>query len=104
MLKKVRQGAVLACAVFLAGCATTGGRNYQTDIDALNARVTALQGQLASKDQEIAALQSQVSDQRMAKDAAETAMRKTEEDRRDLADQLRSAQAKKAAAVPSDLK
>ena len=47
MLKKVQQGAVLACAVLLAGCATTGGRNYQTDIDALNARVTALQGQLA---------------------------------------------------------
>ena len=104
MLKKFQKGAVAACAVFLAGCATTGGRNYQTDIDALNARVTALQGQLASKDQEISALQSQVSDQSMAKDAAEAAMRKADDERRALAEQLRSAEAKKAQAYPSDLK
>ena len=104
MLKKVQQGAILACAVLLAGCATTGGRSYQTDIDALNARVTALQGQLTSKDQEIAALQSQVSDQSMAKDAAEAAMRKADEERRALNEQLRSAEANKAKAYPSDLK
>ena len=62
-------------ALFLSGCATTGGRNYQTDIDALNARVSAMQGQLAEKDQEISALKTKVDDERMAREAAETALR-----------------------------
>ena len=104
MFKGVPRWAVLACAVFLAGCATTGGRNYQTDIDALNAKVTALQGQLAAKDQEITHLQAQVSDQRMASDAAQTAMRKAEDDKRELEERLRDAESKKAKAIPSDLK
>ena len=97
MLRKVREWGLLACAVLLAGCATTGGRNYQTDIDALNARVTVLQGQLAAKDEEISSLQTQVSDQRMASDAAQTAMRKAEDDKRALEERLRKA-------APSDLK
>ena len=104
MFKRAQGLAVLAGAVLLAGCATTGGRNYQTDIDALNARVTALQGQLAAKDQEISTLQSQISDQRMASDAAQTAMHKAEDDKRALEQQLRDAESKKAKAVPSDLK
>ena len=97
MFKGDPRWAVLACAVFLAGCATTGGRKYQTDIDALNAKVTALQGQLAAKDQEITHLQAQISDRRMADDAAQMAMRKAEDDKRALEQRLNKA-------VPSDLK
>ena len=90
-------------AFFLTGCATTG-RNYQTDIDSLNARVSALQGQLAEKDQEISKLQNQVNDQGMAREAAESAMKNAENERRALEAQLEAARAKKAAAVPSDIK
>ena len=42
----------------VTGCAT--GRDYQTDIDALNAKLAILQGQLSAKDGEIARLQSQL--------------------------------------------
>ena len=104
MLKKVRGWAVLTGAVLLTGCATTGVKNNQADIDALNARVTALQGQLADKDQEISKLQNQMSDERMAKDAAETALRRAEDEKRSLSDQLHSAESNKAKAYPSDLK
>lgn len=65
---------IILTSMLLAGCATTG-RNHQADIDALNARITALGGQLAAKDQEMAALQNQVSDERMAREAAESALR-----------------------------
>ncbi|MBI3252665.1 MAG: hypothetical protein HYZ52_05070 [Candidatus Omnitrophica bacterium] len=41
-----------------SGCAT--GRNYQTDIDALNAKLAALQGQLSTKDEEVTRLQNQL--------------------------------------------
>ncbi len=67
--------AIIASALFLTGCATTGGRNYQTDIDALNARVSAMQGQLAEKDQEISALKNRADDERLAREAAESALR-----------------------------
>lgn len=66
---------IVLSALFLTGCATTGGRNYQTDIDALNARVSALQGQLAEKDSEISSLKSKMDDERLAREAAETARR-----------------------------
>ena len=66
---------VVVTSLFLMGCATTGGRNYQTDIDALNARVSAMQGQLAEKDSEISTLKGQVEDERLARQAAETALR-----------------------------
>lgn len=96
--------AVLALAVLAAsGCATTG-RNYQTDIDALNARVTALQGQLAEKDQQISTLQNQMNDQQMAREAAEAALRNAENERAALSSQLSAAQSRKAASTQSDLK
>ena len=79
MLKQLRGTAVWVLALALAGCATTGNKNYQGDIDALNARLTALQGQLAEKDQEISSLQTQVADQRMAKEAAEAALSRAED-------------------------
>lgn len=55
--------------VALAGCAT--GRNYQSDIDALNSKVTAMQGQLSEKDQEIMKLQNQLSQQQASLDRSE---------------------------------
>ena len=88
-------GGILLSAFILTGCATTGNKNYQGDIDALNARLTALQGQLAEKDQEISSLQAQVSDERMAKEAAEAAMHRAE-------DNARAPQ--RASAPASDLK
>ena len=103
MLKRFRGWAVLAGAFLLTGCATTGVKTSQSDIDSLNARVTALQGQLADKDQEMAKLQNRISDERMAKDAAETALRKAEEDKRALSGQLSTASTK-AKSYPSDLK
>jgi chromosome segregation ATPase len=74
----------------MAGCAT--GRSNQADIDALNARVTALQGQLASKDQQLSTLQNQVNDERMAREAAESALRTS------------AAKSSGAQGTPSDLK
>ncbi len=66
---------IIVSSLFIMGCATTGGRNYQTDIDALNARLSAMQGQLAEKDQQISALKNSVEDERMAREAAESALR-----------------------------
>ena len=70
-------GGFLLSVVLLTGCATSG-RNYQTDIDAMNARINALQGQLAEKDQQISKLQGDLSDEQMAREAAESALKATE--------------------------
>ncbi len=67
---------IVLTSVLLAGCAT--GRSSQADIDALNARITALQGQMAAKDQENSVLKNQVDDERMAREAAEAALRSSE--------------------------
>mgnify|MGYP001617376096 CR=1 FL=1 len=101
-MKRKGLGLIALSAAMLAGCAT-GGRNYQTDIDGLNARVNALQGQLAAKDQELGQLQNEVSDQRMAREAAEAALGKAKSDLAALQDRpTTSAPSKKAYA--SDLK
>ena len=81
MSKNLRGVAVLASLILIAGCATTGP-SRQTDIDALNARVTALQGQLAEKDQEISKLKGEMEDQKKAREAAEQALQNTENDQR----------------------
>jgi chromosome segregation ATPase len=98
MLKRTMGRLLLPVVFLMAGCATTG-RNYQTDIDALNARVSALQGELAAKDQEI-------NDQRLARESAELAMRAAEDERRQLSSKLESAKAesRKAGVPASDLK
>ncbi len=49
---------VLAIAFVAAGCAS-GRTNYQSDIDAMNAKVAGLQGQLEAKNREIAGIQDQ---------------------------------------------
>ncbi len=71
---------IILTSLLLVGCATT--RNNQADIDALNARLTALQGQMASKDQEIAALQNQVNEERLSREAAESALKSADAARR----------------------
>lgn len=50
---------VCALALAVSGCATSG-RNNQTDIDALNAKVAALQGQLSQKDSQLDRLNDKV--------------------------------------------
>ena len=67
---------IAVTSLFLVGCATTTPtRNYQPDIDALNSKLSTMQGQLAEKDSEISSLKSQVEDERLARQAAETALR-----------------------------
>lgn len=63
MFRKFTSGLALVAAVFfVSGCATSG-RNYQSDIDSLNSRVSSLQRESSAKDQEISRLQSQLNDQ-----------------------------------------
>ena len=98
MLKRNVSGLLLTALVVLtAGCATTGGRSTQTDMDALNARVAALEGQLAAKDQELSSLKGQMADQSTAREAAEN-------ERKRLAAQLESAknESRKVQAPASD--
>ena len=84
MLKRIRLGtAAVIGLVLVSGCATTG-RNYQSDIDSLNSRITSLQAQLSKKDQAISKLQSQVGDQ-------ESALTRAESEKRELSDKLNSA-------------
>ena len=65
---------IVVTSLFLAGCATTPTRNYQPDIDSLNAKLSAMQGQLTEKDAEISSLKNQVEDEKLARQAAETAL------------------------------
>jgi len=88
----------------LAGCAS--GRSQQSDLDALNARVSALQGQLSAKDGEISSLQSQMNRQ-------QSSLAEVENEKRRLADRVdeltaeqaaRKVAARKIADSTSDLK
>lgn len=89
---------IVLSAVLITGCATTG-RNNQADIDAMNARITALQGQMAEKDEEISKLKNDLSDQSMAREAAESALKGAEAEKRAL--QAKSSQ---SAALAAGLK
>lgn len=75
-------GAMLMVVGVLAvsGCATTS-RSSQADLDALNSKVSTLEGQLSAKDGELSRLQSQVNDQR-------TALAQAEADKRVMGDKL----------------
>jgi|GEM_PF-3645488 len=95
---------LLGALIVLAGCATTGGRDYQSDIDMLNSRITVLQGEMASKDGEIARLQGQLAEQRAS-------LAEADSQKRDLMMQLDEARRKqelqktaRARAADSDLK
>ncbi len=84
----------------LAGCAT--GRNYQADIDALNSKISALQGQLDAKDQEVSRLQDQVNSGERRLSDSENEKRQLE---MKLENELAKARKPKAVAEPdSDLK
>lgn len=104
MSKKIGSWFLITGLLFISGCAT--GRNYQTDIDALNSRVSSLQGELSQKDQEIARLQGQMSQQ-------EAALAQADAEKRMLNDKLDATMAKmqaekarqaKQASTESDLK
>ena len=94
---------LLAVSLAVSGCATT--RNYQGDIDTLNAKVSTLEGQLSEKEAELARLQNQIRDE-------ENARRQAENEKRALSEKLEDALAERAAvkkarpvAIPdSDLK
>ena len=99
MLKRNVSGLLLTALVLMTGCATTGVRSNQTEIDAMNAKAAALQGQLTEKDRELSSLQSYLAEQRAAREAAEA-------EKQRLASQLEDAKAAsyKAKAPASDLK
>ena len=87
----------------LTGCATT--KNYQPDIDSLNARITSLQGQLSEKDQEIAKLQNQLGDQGSQLKRADSEKQALSDKLSDALSRLDNAPKKPAApAYDSDLK
>lgn len=86
----------LSIALFLcvmaAGCATS--RNYQPDIDSLNAKVESLQNQVSDKNREIGGLQDQVR-------ALQSQLEASERDKREAERRLDDAllQARKAKTV-----
>ncbi len=79
---------MIAAMLLVSGCAT--GRNYEADINALNSRLSALQGQLSAKEQEIDRLQNEMK-------ADQAARLQAESERRELAEKLDSALAEIAA-------
>ena len=107
-MKKAYLGAILLSAVVLAGCATTGA-NTKADVDALNARIAAMQSQLGEKDQEIARLQGQMTSQSAQAAQLEAEKRNLNEKLDQALSDLKAAQRKPApkpvkAADDSDLK
>ena len=94
MLKKINLGLLGLCVLLTTtGCAT--GRNYQADLDALNAKISALQGEISSRDEELAHLRSQVS---QSETSQREALAQTESENRKLNEKLNSALAKLEAA------
>ncbi len=84
MGNKIILGLVTVASFFvISGCATTG-RNYQADIDSLNSRLSALQGQISAKDEEIARLHEEM-------DSREASLRQAEADKQHLNNKLDAA-------------
>ena len=102
--KKQLLSAIVISLLLVTGCAT--GRNYQGDIDTLNARISTLQGELQAKDQEIAKLQNQQTEQQTALAQAESEKRLLSEKLDSALSQLeaKSHSKKNAQLVDSDLK
>ena len=91
MFRKLNSVLALIAAVFvISGCATSG-RNYQSDLDSLNSRVSSLQRESSAKDQEISRLQSQLGDQ-------QSAISQAESERRAMNEKLEAARAAQARA------
>lgn len=77
MSKNVWGWLLVVGALTTAGCAT--GRDYQTDIDALNSKVTALQGLISQKDEEIEKLKTEAREESVARMQAESERRRLSE-------------------------
>jgi chromosome segregation ATPase len=104
MTRKPFFAAFAVFALAVSGCATTG-RNYQTDIDSLNARITSLQAQIAEKDSEIAKLQNQMKEEEFARQQAESERRELNDRLSAAMSELESSKRAKASSRPdSDLK
>lgn len=71
MLNKKTLAAIGITALLASGCATTG-RNYQTDIDAMNAKLAAMQAQLNQKEEELARVQDRLREEEAARMQAES--------------------------------
>lgn len=99
-MKRIAYFVIALFSLIPTGCATSN-RNHQADIDALNARVAALQGQLSEKDEQMSSLQNQLNDQRMAREAAESAM---QSQLQKPVEATRSSSASSGPAIPSDIK
>jgi chromosome segregation ATPase len=103
-------GAWIGLALFassVTGCATTGASKVgQSDIDALNARLSALQAQLSDKDAEIAKLRNQMKDEEAARVQAENDKESISRKLDTALSEIQSAKkrASKPAAVDPDLK
>jgi predicted nucleic acid-binding Zn-ribbon protein len=80
---------ILLVALSTTGCAT--GRSYQSDLDTLNSRISALQSEMSAKDGEIAGLRAQLSSGDSAKNAE---LARLESENRALSDRLNSALSK----------
>ena len=96
---------ILGGALLVSGCAT--GRNYDSEMDALNAKIAALQSRLSGKDAEISKLDAQVNEEKSARDAALKQVENSQNElRQALARAKAAAEAKKTEApkYPSDLK
>lgn len=93
---------LLASALVVSGCATT--RNYQGDIDTLNAKVSSLEGQLSEKEAELARLQNQIRDEENARVQAENEKRALSERLEDALAERAVVKAAKVAIPDSDLK
>ncbi len=77
MFKKYGIGLLFVGALTAMGCAT--GRDFQADIDALNSKVTALQGLISQKDEEIEKLKNDAREETAARLQAENERRRLSE-------------------------
>ncbi len=93
---------LLAASLVASGCATT--RNYQGDIDTLNAKVATLEGQLSEKEAELAKLQNQIREEESARQQAENEKRALSEKLEDALAKRASVKVAKTVIPDSDLK
>ena len=92
MFKKSHWAVMITLSIVLAsGCATTPSRDYQPELNSLNAKIADLQNQLAVKDTEMARLHGEMGNQTAA-------LKQVEADKQSLNQKLDDALAKLSAA------
>ncbi len=106
MHKKTSFWISLGLLTMLAGCATTEATKVgQSDIDALNVRLSTLQAQLAEKDAEMAKLENRMRDEEAARAQAEDEKRALSQKLDSALSDLKSAKTPvKSVSSDSDLK